>query len=168
MFFGLKQQIQEMRNIFACLFVVLIFSLFITSCSSNRPYLYDKPGFDAGTMPQGVSPNVHNQAPPGYYQQPTYPPQAAPYQYQQQAPYPPQYQQQPHYPPQQQYTQPPQQTPPGSRFYSNPYAIPPAGGNPYPTRYDVDQYYVAPYYYNNVEPTQSNNSVRRDSGTPSY
>jgi hypothetical protein len=43
---------------------------------------------------------------------------------------------------------------PGSRFYSDPYAIPPA--NQYYQRYDMDQYYVPPNYYNNVEAINQN------------
>lgn len=37
---------------------------------------------------------------------------------------------------------------PASRFYSNPYAIPPSNVNP---RYDMDQYYVPPTNYRNIE-----------------
>lgn len=40
---------------------------------------------------------------------------------------------------------------PASRFYSNPYAIPPSSVAP---RYDIDQYYVAPRGYRNIERPQ--------------
>lgn len=50
---------------------------------------------------------------------------------------------------------PPSYQAPGSRFYSNPYAIPPA--NSY-QRYDIDQYYVPPTRYRNIERQQNYNS----------
>ncbi len=110
---------------------------FAISCSSEDPYLYDRPGFDEGNSPA----KKYRQNPEGparvapdyYYRQPAYPPQGyAP----QQQPY--------YYPPQQQPYYAPQQPPPGSRFYSNPYAIPPTSEYPY---YDADQYYVPPTSY---------------------
>lgn len=128
--------------------VTLALLLFLSSCSKKDPYLYDRPGFDKGTMPNLPPSNDRGYvrvAPDYYYrqpqpvQQPSYPPQQ---QY---------YQQQGGYPAQnpggyyQPYTN---QAPPSSRFYSNPYAIPPSNNYPY---YDGDQYYVPPNAYQNIE-----------------
>ncbi len=77
-------------------------------------------------------------------------PQQQPYYQQQYAPSP--YQQVPQgygYRPQSPYGQ----VAPGSRFYANPYDVPPAPQ--YYGRYDTDQYYVPPTYYNNVENSSS-------------
>jgi len=79
-----------------------------------------------------------------------------PSQYYYQAPRP-QYIQQPVQYQQQYYYQAPQPyVVPGSRFYSNPYAIPPSSRY---QRYDTDQYYVPPTYYNNVEPQRQNTNA---------
>ena len=43
---------------------------------------------------------------------------------------------------------------PASRFYSNPYAIPPSSSGY--QRYDMDQYYVPPTRYRNIERQQPN------------
>jgi len=51
---------------------------------------------------------------------------------------------------------------PASRFYSNPYAIPPSSGY---QRYDIDQYYVPPTRYRNIENQQRNSSGYNDVGT---
>ena len=51
---------------------------------------------------------------------------------------------------------------PASRFYSNPYAIPAA-----PTgyqRYDMDQYYVPPTRYRNIERQQPSVNIHHDDG----
>lgn len=53
---------------------------------------------------------------------------------------------------------PPSYQVPASRFYSNPYAIPASNVAP---RYDIDQYYVAPNRYRNVETQQK---LPRDTG----
>ncbi len=47
----------------------------------------------------------------------------------------------------------------GSRFYSNPYAIPAA---PQYMRYDSDQYYAPPTYYNAREVQQQTNPFYRE------
>lgn len=134
----LQNLLKNIQIIFAT--VIL---LTLTSCFGKDPYLYDKPGFDSGTMPGGYNPNSPKKSAPDYYRQPQYPNyQPAPYQ---QQPQQQQYYYQPYAAPQQQYQQPQG----GSRFYTNPYAIP-AAPNGY-QYYDTDQYYVAPYQYNNIE-----------------
>lgn len=138
--------------------------LVVSSCSKSDPYLYDRTGFDRDARPVvAPNPNVKTSSPEYYQQQPPYgsgyqqAPQAyAPIPYQPQYPA---YAQPPVYP--QQY---PQQG--GSRYYSNPYAISPSN-NYYPQRYDVDQYYVPPTYYNNIEPTQRGSHVN-SSGSTNY
>lgn len=77
-----------------------------------------------------------------------------------------QYQQAPYIQqPQQQYYQqpyvPPTYAVPASRYYSNPYAIPPSTAY---QRYDADQYYVPPNYYQNIERPQpsSRNAMPTD------
>lgn len=73
-----------------------------------------------------------------------------------------QYQQNPYQPPYQQQRQqyyqqpyvPPTYAVPASRYYSNPYAIPPSTVY---QRYDADQYYVPPNYYQNIERQQPAN-----------
>lgn len=121
----------------------LCFVVFIISCGRD-PYLYDRTGFDENARPVvAPNPNAVNASAPDYYRQP-YPPQY----YQQSSPYnsyPPVYQQYPQGAPYQTL----QYQGGGSRYYSNPYAIPPAAPNY--QRYDVDQYYVPPTYYNNIE-----------------
>ncbi len=136
----------------------ILLLLVINSCNKGDPYLYDRTGFDRDARPVvAPNPNVRTSAPEYYQQQPQYGNsyQQVPLGYAPASPYPQQYQNQqvplgyapiPSYPPQYQQG--------GSRYYSNPYAIPPAN-NYYPQRYDVDQYYVPPTYYNNVEPIQS-------------
>ena len=117
-------------NILSLSKILLVFViLFISSCSSKDPYLYDRTGFDYGTRPVvAANPNAPVRvAPDYYYRQPAYP------QYQQ-----PAYQQP--------YNQYPQQGYGGSRNYSNPYAFPAQPAYP---NYDADQYYVPPTYYNN-------------------
>jgi hypothetical protein len=115
---------------------VMLALLLVFSCSSD-PYLYDRTGFDQDARPV-VAPNPNSPKPvaPDYYRQQQY---GAPYQQQMPpqgyAPYP------------QSYGYPQQYQGGGSRYYSNPYAIPPA--TQYYQRYDVDQYYVPPTYYNN-------------------
>lgn len=137
--------------------------LVVSSCSKSDPYLYDRTGFDRDARPVvAPNPNVKTSSPEYYQQQPPY---GSGYQQAPQAyapiPYQPQYPAygQPVYP--QQY---PQQG--GSRYYSNPYAIPPSN-NYYPQRYDVDQYYVPPTYYNNIEPNQRGSHVN-SSGSTNY
>lgn len=49
---------------------------------------------------------------------------------------------------------PPTYAVPASRYYSNPYAIPPSTVY---QRYDADQYYVPPNYYQNIERQQPAN-----------
>jgi hypothetical protein len=133
--------------LFLAIFSIMLLTI---SCSKEKPYLYDKTGFDPGEQPQnsGQNGSINKIAPDYYYRQPAY----SNYQY----PPQPQAYQQPYYPPAQQYQQPnpyyyqPQnyqpQVIPGSRFYSNPYAIPPSSRYP---NYDADQYYVPPTQYNN-------------------
>ena len=134
----------------------LVVMFFVSSCSSS-PYLYDRPGFESGSVPpqeQGIE--GQNRVAPDYYyrQQSPYPYQGQPQNYQQNQPYP--YNQQYNqggmqggmqsqgYPPAQ-YGSPYQVYPSaGSRYYSNPYAIP---ASPYYPQYDADQYYVPPAYY---------------------
>ena len=119
----------------------------VSACTQDHPYLYDRPGFDAGDAPKGVvrNPDPLVKAAPNYYQE--------------QQGHQPQYYQQP---PQQYYQQPvpayavpngyyQQREAAGSRYYSNPYSIPPAG-NYYQPRYDVDQYYKPPTYYGGEAP----------------
>ncbi len=155
---------------------LIIFCLFLLACScSSEPFLYDKPGFDAGTRPNEKNPDSPvTIAPDYYYRQPSYNQQnytsQQPVQYQQQMPYQqPQY----YYPQQPVYYHPypPVMAPGynnygntgGSRFYSNPYAIPASAQYP---NYDADQYYVPPTYYQNVEPQNQqrslNNSVSQN------
>ena len=160
------------QNILFPKFLILLFSIFLitTSCRSD-PSLYDRAGFDPGTVPP-QEPNLEGQnrlAPDYYYrqQQGNYP--------QQQGNYPqPNYPQgnypQPNYPqgnyqypPAQQYGSPYQvNTIPGSRYYSNPYAIP---ASPYYPQYDADQYYVPPAYYG-AETQQ--NSMQKPQGGRAY
>ena len=140
----------KLNGFFAVCFLPLIFS-----CTSSE-HLYDRPGFDPGTIPkEATNDGLSKIAPDYYYHQPA-PYQPQPY-YSPQTPQayaPPQVA----YQPQPQYYYPPQNYQPqgqqgGSRFYSNPYAIPPATQYP---NYDADQYYVPPAYVNNIEPfTQS-------------
>lgn len=123
-----------------CLCFVKIFAIImlLSSCSSNDPYLYDRPGFDADSRPvvlpnarapQRVAPDYYNRRQPTYYA-------PSPY-YRQPAPtYAP--------PANQGYGQRQQYYGGGSRSYSNPYALPQRG-------FDSDQYYVPPTYYNNVD-----------------
>ncbi len=160
------------QNILFPKFFILLFSIFLitTSCRSN-PSLYDRAGFDPGTVPP-QEPNFDGQnrlAPDYYYRQQNQNPQ-------QQGNYPPQgnypqanypqgnypqgnYQ----YPPAQQYGSPYQvNSAPGSRYYSNPYAIP---ASPYYPQYDADQYYVPPAYYG-AETQQ--NSMQKPQGGRAY
>ena len=155
-----KLQFTKLSNIIFCtnflttkpLFFVKIMALglilFVSACSSD-PYLYDRTGFDQGTRPI-VAANPKSPIPnaPDYYRQPYQQNYQQGYQQQPQmyASPPPVYQQPvyappPNYPPQ-------YQGGGGSRYYSNPYAMPPST---YYQRYDGDQYYVPPTYYNNVE-----------------
>ncbi len=92
--------------------------------------------------------NAASRYPNGYQQQYYQPPQYQPYGQQQ-------YQQVPQGYGYQQQGQMPygQRVQSGSRFYSNPYDVPPAPQ--YYGRYDTDQYYVPPTYYNNVENSSS-------------
>jgi hypothetical protein len=116
--------------------------LILNGCKSgNDSYLYDRTGFDKGTMPRDVK-NVEgpNRVAPDYYYRQAAPAPAPAQAYQPQA-VPPNYQP---------YNS--QGYPAASRYYSNPYAMPPS--NQYPN-YDADQYYVPPAYYNNVEPQSS-------------
>lgn len=128
--------------------------ILVSACAA--PYLYDSPGYDANGRPVVLpNPNMPRRSPPDYYNQ-----RQAPYYPQQQGYYPaPQQQgyysqqgqqgyapQQRAYAPQQSYSATPQ---PASRFYNNPYDTVPQQ-NYYP-RYDADQYYVPPTYYNSAE-----------------
>lgn len=131
-----KQKITQL--FFAGLLMIL------AACKAgNDTYLYDKSGFDSGRRPTDVQQNPEgiNRVAPDYYYR-----QAAPQDSYGQVPVQ-------GYAPQANYQQPPRVTPVysagGSRYYSNPYAMPPS--NQYPN-YDVDQYYIPPTYYNNVEP----------------
>jgi hypothetical protein len=149
------------KNFLAIFCLALIFA-----CKSD-PYLYDNIGFDKGRRPESAqSQGLPARTAPDYYnrqqypaQQQYYPPQAQQYAPQGQMPYavpqamPPQQ----YYYPQPSYAQPgyPQMVP-GSRFYSNPYAVPPSN---YYSYYDADQYYVPPYYQNNIEPQQNNRNA---------
>ncbi|MFM7620017.1 MAG: hypothetical protein ACKO47_00225 [Alphaproteobacteria bacterium] len=142
--------------------------LILSSCSSS-PYLYDRPGFESGSVPpqeQGIE--GQNRVAPDYYyrQQSPYPYQGQPQNYQPNQPYP--YNQQygqggmqsQGYPPPQ-YGSPYQVYPSaGSRYYSNPYAIP---ASPYYPQYDADQYYVPPAYYG-VENQQNSMQKPQASG----
>ena len=158
-FFYYFQITNPLRQIMALLIVVM---MQLSSCSSE-PYLYDRPGFEAGGVPpqaQGIE--GQNRVAPDYYyrQQGGYPYQGGQQNYQ----YPPmQY-------PNQGYQQPIQYGSPyqvypsaGSRYYSNPYAIPPS---PYYPQYDADQYYVPPAYYG-VE-NQQNSMQKPSSGGKAY
>ena len=168
------------QNILFPKFFILLFSIFLitTSCRSD-PSLYDRAGFDPGTVPP-QEPNLEGQnrlAPDYYYrqqnqnpqQQGNYPQQQGNYPQgnypQQQGNYPqgnyPQGNYQ--YPPAQQYGSPYQvNSAPGSRYYSNPYAIP---ASPYYPQYDADQYYVPPAYYG-AETQQ--NSMQKPQGGRAY
>ncbi len=117
----------------------IILALLLASSCSKDPYLYDRTGFDADARPiVAPNPDAPKAVVPDYYRQQQY---GVPYQqmppqgYVPTQPYP------------QNYGYPPQYQGGGSRYYSNPYAIPPA--TQYYQRYDVDQYYVPPTYYNN-------------------
>lgn len=119
---------QNVKNIFICLLLLFIFSCAGNNSQEERASLKE----------------VYNQNDPtnSYYQAPS-----AVQQYQQQYPqYQRPYQQQQYYQPQPYI--PPTYSVPASRYYSNPYAIPPS--NSY-QRYDADQYYVPPNYYQNIE-----------------
>lgn len=108
--------------------------LFVFSCSSDNPYLYDKPGFDRGTNPVVMpNPNAPVRVAPDYYYRQPYPANN--------------YYQQGYRQP---YGQYPNQYPPpyGSSSYSNPYAFSPQGNYP---SYDADQYYIPPSYYGNSD-----------------
>lgn len=127
----------------------MFFAALTTSCYSD-PYVYDGTGYDAGARPVvAPNPNIIQRAPDSYYRQPQpyYPQQQNYYQAQPQPYYP----QQQNYGQQQQYQPAPYNGAPGSRFYSNPYSVPQPSYYP---NYDVDQYYVPPTNYNNVEPEQ--------------
>jgi hypothetical protein len=148
------------------IFAILLAILGLLSSCQSDPSLYDRAGFDPGSVPP-QEPNLDGQnrvAPDYYYRQQTpnsYPPQQGNYQYQNQ-----QYQQQGGYPPQnqQQYGSPYQVYPTqgGSRYYSNPYAIPPSSYYP---QYDADQYYVPPAYYGaEAQP----NSMQKPQGGRAY
>lgn len=142
----------------------LILLLVAASCGGD-PYLYDRTGFDQDARPVvAPNPRAPNSVPPDYYQhQQQYGgyQQVPPQNY---APYPPAYHQ-PIYPqPAPVYQQYPQGG--GSRYYSNPYAIPPAAG--YYQRYDVDQYYVPPTYYNNSDYQGQRSNGDRGSGSTNY
>lgn len=138
-----EAKLRKSRSKILCKILVGGSLLCIVACGGD-PYLYDRTGFDEGARPV-VAPNpaAPNATAPDYYRQ-------SPYQYQQQNPYaayPTQYQQYPQGAP---YA--PQYQGGGSRYYSNPYAIPAAPAGPgYYQRYDVDQYYMPPTHYNNIE-----------------
>ncbi len=137
---------------------------FVFSCSSD-PYLYDDIGFEKGRQPSGgLSKDSPTRSPPDYYNrqqyapQQYYPAQSQQYVTQAQVPYavPQTMSPQQYYYAQPAYAQPAYPQPiPGSRFYSNPYALPPSNYYPY---YDADQYYVPPYYQNNIEPQTNRNA----------
>ena len=146
-------------------FAISIGLILASSCYSDKhEYLYDKVGFERGRRPNEINSDTPGRDTPDYYYrqgaydgskplpptQAPVPPAAPPQPYQPQN-VAPQYRQQ-YYAAPAPYGQPYysySQAPAGSRFYSNPYAIPPA---PRYLNYDVDQYYVPPSYYNNVEP----------------
>lgn len=143
------------------LFFLLVMQ--VSSCSNDQ-YLYDRPGFEAGGVPQQTQ-GIEGQnrvAPDYYYRQQggAYPYQGGQPNYQ----YPPvQYPNQ-GYQPNMQYGSPYQVYPSaGSRYYSNPYAIPPS---PYYPQYDADQYYVPPAYYG-IE-NQQNSMQKPNSGGKAY
>ncbi len=143
-------------------FVFLIIMIFFTSSCGGDPSLYDRAGFDSGTVPP-QEPNFDGQnrvAPDYYYRQQ----QQNPYQ-SQQGNYqnPQQYPRQGYQPPQQ-YGGSPYQVYPsgGSRYYSNPYAIP---ASPYYPQYDADQYYVPPAYYG---AESQPNSMQKPQGGRTY
>lgn len=137
--------------------LIIYFSIiFLHSCGSDDPYLYDRTGFESDGRPiVAPNPNAINTSNPSYYQPiPSYGRQPSYQQnYQQPSYQQPNYQPQPY--PQSGY---PQQYG-GSRYYNDPYAIPPSQYYP---RYDSDQYYAPPNYYYNVEQskfrTRSTNS----------
>lgn len=161
---------------------LLISCAALFSCSKSN-FLYDKVGFDAGTMPADKNPNNPVKVAPDYYyrQQGNYQPnQNMPYQQQyqqqpqqqmQQQPPPQQMQQQQAPQPQTQqyqqqtsYVQMPYQQPQQHQYAPPVYQAPQPGSrfysnpyaippSPYYPNYDADQYYVPPAYYNGLEAT---------------
>jgi hypothetical protein len=112
---------------------LLLYTFLIFSCAP-----VDKYSDERGELRNNLNSQPRQDPTNYYYQQPQ-----VPNSYQQRQPY--YYQQQ-----QQQYA-PQNYGVPASRYYSNPYAIPPS--NSY-QRYDADQYYVPPNYYQNIESPQ--------------
>lgn len=120
--------------------LVVVFLMLLVAACGGDPYLYDRTGFDSDARPVvAPNPSAPRTSAPNYYPQQYNAPQYNP-QYNQYQPVP--VYQAPVYPqPVPAYQQPQG----GSRYYTNPYAIPPSPG--YYQRYDVDQYYVPPMYY---------------------
>ncbi len=136
---------------FRPIYFIIFFALGLLSACSSEEHLYDKVGFDNGTMPnptQYPNPRMNKTAPDYYYRSAPTVPQgyASPQPYY--AP-PPAYA----YPPQPAYVPAPYQQAPASRYYSNPYDIP---ASPYGYQaYDADQYYVPPSSYYGAEQQSS-------------